>query len=61
MDALVKEALNKVNEAVGNISWEKLAEQNSGKQIHISQDQSGNVTRAIKAVDALKSALKTLL
>ena len=52
MDALVQAALNKVNEQVKLASPEKRWDTNNTRKVYI--------TRAINAVDALKSALKTL-
>jgi hypothetical protein len=49
MDALVKQALDKVNDAVKDIDGS-----------YSAVDRERKIARAIHAVDALKSALKTL-
>jgi len=46
MDALVKAALGRVNETLGDINWE--------------YPEPNSIAKAIYSVDALKSALKTL-
>jgi len=50
MDALVKAALDKVNQAINNVPWDS---------VH-TQDQEDAAAKAIYAVDALKSALKAV-
>jgi flavin-binding protein dodecin len=62
MDTLVKSALERVNETVNHIPWKTL-EELKGKT-SVSELESHNIenriAKAVHAVDALKSALKTI-
>ena len=58
MDALVKAALDRVNETVNSIPEPKTTYKTD--KCHITGDRTEEIKRAINAVDALKSALKTL-
>jgi flavin-binding protein dodecin len=62
MDDLVKSALERVQETVNHIPWKSL-EELKGKT-SISELESHNIenriAKAVHAVDALKSALKTI-
>ena len=62
MDTLVKSALERVNETVNHIPW-KTFEELKGKT-SVSELESHNIenriAKAVHAVDALKSALKTI-
>jgi hypothetical protein len=61
MDALVKSALEKVQETVHKIPWDAL-EPNKGKQFNVTQSENikNSIDKAVHAVDALRSALKTI-
>jgi hypothetical protein len=58
MDALIKAALDGVNEAVNNIP--DLRTSYRGKYAMVTQDRTEHIKDAVRAVDALRSALKTL-
>jgi hypothetical protein len=62
VDTLVKSALERVNDMVNHIPWKAL-EEIKGKG-SISELESHNIenriSKAVHAVDALKSALKTI-
>jgi hypothetical protein len=57
MDALVKAALDRVNQTVNNIP--ELNLKTTGA-VSIYRDRTREISDAVRAVDALKSALKTL-
>ena len=57
MDALVKAALERVNEAVINIPEPDIRKYD---KVTVSLNRTKDIAKAIHAVDALKSALKTL-
>jgi hypothetical protein len=58
MDALVKEALNRVNETVLNIPEDKIYSKPS--KYAVIEDRSECINKAIIAIDALKCTIKTL-
>jgi ribosomal protein L12E/L44/L45/RPP1/RPP2 len=62
MDDLVKSALERVQETVNHIPWKSLEELKV--KTSISELESHNIenriAKAVHAVDALKSALKTI-
>lgn len=62
MDALVKTALDKVNEAVGNVNWKAFADlnKNGGYAESIENPLDPSIRRAVNSVDALKFRLKAL-
>jgi hypothetical protein len=61
MDALVKSALDRVNETVNHIPWNTLEEIKGKRSIDEldSHNIDNRISKAVHAVDALKSALKT--
>jgi hypothetical protein len=58
MDSLVKVALDKVNETVGNIP--EITTSTGPDKMSLTNDCAQEIKKAIHAVDALKSALKAL-
>jgi hypothetical protein len=61
MDALVKAALDSVNESLMKINWNEIEKkQHPSKQPFVYMDQSERIKAAVHSVDALKSALKRL-
>ena len=62
MDALVKSALERVNETVNHIPWKTLEEVKGGRSIDEleSRNIENRIAKAVHAVDALKSALRTI-
>jgi hypothetical protein len=62
MDALVKSALERVNENVNHIPWKTLEEIKGRGSINEldSHNIENRISKAVHAVDALKSALKTI-
>jgi hypothetical protein len=62
MDALVKAALEKVNEAVASVNWVVWEEAKSGSYADSTTNPlQDSIARAVHSVDALKSALKALI
>ena len=62
MDALVKSALERVNETVNHIPWKTLEEVKGKRSIDEleSRNIENRISKAVHAVDALKSALRTI-
>jgi len=61
MDALVKAALDSVNESQMKINWDEIEKKRHPKTTRfIYTDQSEAIKEAVHSVDALKSALKRL-
>ena len=62
MDALIKESLERVNTAVNNINWEVLEEGKKGGRLDIQEanELKFGLRKAIRSVDVLKSALKSM-
>ena len=62
MDVLVKSALERVNETVNHIPWKTLEEiKGKGSLNELETHNIENrISKAVHAVDALKSALKTI-
>jgi len=62
MDSLINEALKKVEETVNAIPWDILERQKGGEYFprYNPDDTERRINRAIHAVDALKSSLKTI-
>jgi hypothetical protein len=62
MDNLVKEALARVEETVNAIPWDILERKKEGEYLprYNSANTEMSINRAIHAVDALKSSLKTI-
>ena len=62
MDALVKSALERVNETVSHIPWKTLEEIRGKRSIDELEAHNieNRISKAVHAVDALKSALKTI-
>jgi hypothetical protein len=62
MDTLVKSALERVNETVNHIPWKTLEEvrgKSSTAELE-SRNIENRIAKAVHAVDALKSALRTI-
>lgn len=62
MDVLVKESLERLNEAINSINWEFLEE---GKRENALESHKANklrygIRKAIRSVDVLKAVLKSL-
>jgi hypothetical protein len=62
MDTLVKTALERVNETINHIRWKTLEEIKGKRSVDDveSHNIENRISKAIHAVDALKSALKTI-
>ena len=62
MDVLVKTALERVNETVNHIPWKTLEEVKGKRSIDEleAHNVENRISKAVHAVDALKSALKTI-
>jgi hypothetical protein len=62
MDVLVKTALERVNETVNHIPWKTLEEVKGKRSIDELEAHNieNRISKAVHAVDALKSALKTI-
>ena len=62
MDTLVKSALERVLETVNHIPWKTLEEAKGKRSIDELESRNiGNrIDKAVHAVDALKSALRTI-
>ena len=62
MDDLVKTALERVNETVNHIPWKTLEDIKGKRSIDAleARNVENRISKAIHAVDALKSALKTI-
>jgi uncharacterized protein with HEPN domain len=62
LDTLVKSALERVNETVNHIPWKTLEEIRGKRSIDEleSHNIDNRISKAVHAVDALKSALKTI-
>jgi len=62
MDILVKESLERVNEAVNAISWVDLEEGKKRGSLDYAKVSKLKITlrRALRSVDVLKAALKSL-
>ena len=62
MDALVRIALKRVNEALKDIPWAELEGARAAgilSGVH-SDEVTGKLSKAIRSVDALRSALKSV-
>jgi hypothetical protein len=62
MDTLVKSALERVNETVNHIPWQKLEEvkiKRSADELEV-HNINNRISKAIHAAETLKSALKTI-
>jgi hypothetical protein len=62
MDPLVKSALDRVNETLNHIPWKTLEEIKGKRSVDEleSRNIDNRISKAVHAVDALKSALKTI-
>lgn len=62
MDALVKSALERVQETVNHIPWKTIEEVRGRSSINEleSHNIANRIAKAVHAVDALKSALRTI-
>jgi|MudIll2142460700_1097286.scaffolds.fasta_scaffold1123374_1 hypothetical protein len=62
MDVLVKSALERVIETVNHIPWKTLEEIKGKRSIDEMEAHNieNRISKAVHAVDALKSALKTI-
>jgi hypothetical protein len=62
MDVLVRTALERVNETVNHIPWKTLEEVKGKRSIDELEAHNieNRISKAVHAVDALKSALKTI-
>jgi len=62
VDALVKSALERVQETVNHIQWKTLEDVKDKSSISEleSRNLENRIAKAVHAVDALKSALKTI-
>jgi hypothetical protein len=62
MDALVKSALERVQETVNHIPWKTIEEVRGKSSINEleSRNIENRIAKAVHATDALKSALRTI-